>query len=146
MRHNHEMSDSRRVMGESVQRRLFPLAVAPAVAGHILGADYRRPEVPLPTDWRAPAAGSGSLADLRWWQPFQDPVLQELINIALGENKDLRVAVARVAEARAQLGIARAAGWSSCASSRFRSRSCCGAWAGSGHGWPRTRRNGESPW
>jgi outer membrane protein TolC len=43
--------------------------------------------------------GSGSLANLQWWQVFQAPVLQELINNALTEDKDLHLAVARVAEA-----------------------------------------------
>ncbi|HET9926002.1 MAG TPA: RND transporter, partial [Methylomirabilota bacterium] len=46
-------------------------------------------------------------ARLGWWQVFGDETLQGLIRTALEENKDVRVAVARVLEARAQLGLAR---------------------------------------
>lgn len=79
------------------------------LGGCAMGPDYKRPPIVAPTEWRSPAEGAGSLADLRWWQLFEDPVLQELIRTALEENKDLRLAVARVTEARAQLGITRAA-------------------------------------
>ncbi len=78
------------------------------VAGCTVGPDYKRPEILTPTEWRDPNEGAGSPADLRWWQLFQDPVLQELIRTAFEENKDLRIAVARVAEARAQLAATRA--------------------------------------
>jgi multidrug efflux system outer membrane protein len=103
MRHKTEMETSAR------HRVLLSLVVAATVAGCTLGPDYRRPAVPVPTDWRDRGEDGGSLADLRWWELFRDPVLQELIGTALDENKDLRLAVARVAEARGQLGIARAA-------------------------------------
>jgi hypothetical protein len=79
------------------------------LAGCAVGPDYKRPAVPVPAEWRSPADAVGSLADLGWWQLFQDSVLQDLIRTALNENKDLGIAVARVAEARAQLGITRAA-------------------------------------
>ena len=49
-----------------------------------------------------------SLADMVWWEVFQDPNLQLLIKKALIENKDLRIAVSRVREARARLGMTRA--------------------------------------
>ena len=78
-------------------------------AGCAVGPDYKRPEVMGAASWRTPTGGTGSLADLGWWQLFQDPVLQELIRTALDENNDLRLAVARVAEARAQLSVTRAA-------------------------------------
>ena len=47
-----------------------------------------------------------SLADLPWFQVFDDPQLQALIREALANNLDLRTAVARVEEARARAGIA----------------------------------------
>ena len=78
-------------------------------AGCTLGPDYRRPAVPTPIAWRSPAEGAGSLADLAWWELFRDETLQALIRETLEANKDLRVAVARVAEARAQLGFTRSA-------------------------------------
>jgi multidrug efflux system outer membrane protein len=84
------------------------LLIACGLAACAVGPDYKRPEVLAPTEWRSPSQGPGSLADLGWWELFQDPSLQELIRTAVGDNKDVRVAVARVAEARAQLGVARA--------------------------------------
>ena len=47
------------------------------------------------------------LADLPWFEVFDDPVLQTLIHDAIGNNLDLRVATARVEEARARAGIAK---------------------------------------
>jgi multidrug efflux system outer membrane protein len=88
--------------------RLLLLLAAVALAGCTLGPDYRRPEVPLPDAWQAPAGGPGSLADLGWWELFEDPALQALVRTALEGNADLRVAVARVLEARALLGVTRA--------------------------------------
>src|SRR5437879_259823 len=84
------------------------LVVLCGLGGCTTGRDYRRPEIAAAAQWRSGPAGAGSLADLGWWEVFGDPVLQELIRAALGENKDLRLAVARVAEARAQLGVTRA--------------------------------------
>ena len=48
-----------------------------------------------------------SLADLKWWEVFQDDRLQDLIRTALQQNYDLRDAVTRVEAARANLGITR---------------------------------------
>ncbi|HEV8675835.1 MAG TPA: efflux transporter outer membrane subunit [Methylomirabilota bacterium] len=93
-------------------RRIVAAAVLGLVlAGCTLGPDYRRPSVPTPGTWRdgTPPADAGSLADLPWWQLFQDDELRELVRIAVEENKDLRIAVTRVDQARAQLGITRAA-------------------------------------
>src|SRR5262249_19638865 len=46
--------------------------------------------------------------DLPWWQLFRDPTLQELIRAAVANNQDLALAAARVEEARALVGIAKA--------------------------------------
>jgi outer membrane protein, multidrug efflux system len=43
-----------------------------------------------------------SVADLRWWEALKDPVLNSLVRIALDNNGDLKVAMARVDEARGQ--------------------------------------------
>jgi outer membrane protein, multidrug efflux system len=92
-------------------RHLAALAVGLALTGCALGPDYRRPAVPAPDGWRdgRPAADPASLADLTWWALFDDEELRRLVAAALEANKDLRIAVARVDQARAQLGVARAA-------------------------------------
>ncbi|MDE0404513.1 MAG: efflux transporter outer membrane subunit [Nitrospira sp.] len=76
------------------------------VGGCTLGPDYERPPVAEPDSFRMQQGESleeVSLADLGWWELFQDENLQALIRKALVENKDVRIAVARVREARAQL-------------------------------------------
>jgi len=73
-----------------------------------VGPNYNRPQVPVPAEYRfVDGAQAQSLADTPWWQVFDDPALQALIREALGNNLDLRVAAARVEEARARAGIAK---------------------------------------
>jgi len=75
-----------------------------------LGPNYHRPPQTLPDQFRtAPqAAANASIGDTRWFELFRDPTLKELIDNALRENFDVRIAAERVIEARAQVGITRA--------------------------------------
>jgi len=73
-----------------------------------MGPDYVRPPVPQPETYRQEAPDGESIANVPWWELFQDSVLQGLIRTALEENRDLRVALARIAEARAQAGFVKA--------------------------------------
>jgi multidrug efflux system outer membrane protein len=83
--------------------------LAPMVLGGCkLGPDYVQPPVPQPETYRQPTPSGESIANVAWWDLFQDPVLQDLVRTALEENRDVRVALARIAEARAQAGFARA--------------------------------------
>lgn len=72
---------------------------------------YQRPRVQTPTalDRSAPPAQPDpqSVADLKWFEVFQDEKLQSLIQEALTYNYDLRESVARVDAARANLGLTR---------------------------------------
>jgi len=91
-------------------RRLAYTALLPSlVAGCAVGPNYARPEMPSPPKYRfvADPVQAASLADIPWWQVFDDPKLQALIRDAVTNNLDLRVAVARVEEARARAGIAK---------------------------------------
>jgi multidrug efflux system outer membrane protein len=73
-----------------------------------LGPDYRRPDNPTPAAYRFEQnATTDSIADTGWWQVYQDPVLQSLIREALANNLDVRIAAARIDQARAALGSAR---------------------------------------
>src|ERR1700684_441635 len=87
----------------------IPLAVI--LAGCNLGPTYARPAVPTPPAFRGPAAlpadQAASLADLKWFEVFKDAELQQLVRTGLAQNYDLRDAVARVEEARANLSITR---------------------------------------
>ena len=85
------------------------IAITVALTGCTVGPNYIRPTVPVPAGFRAPeplpASGAASLADEKWFEVFKDEELQHLIHTALQDNYDLRDAVARVEEARANLGV-----------------------------------------
>ena len=90
--------------------RFVSLALCLCVAsGCVLGPDYQRPDVVEPAAFRGEGADASamSIADVQWSSIATDPVLQDLINTALANNLDLRIATARVEEARARYGIAR---------------------------------------
>src|SRR5207253_8786704 len=85
--------------------------IAILFTGCTVGPNYHRPSIQPPATFRAPTplppSESASLADLKWFEVFKDQQLQELERTALAQNYDLREAVARVEEARANLGITR---------------------------------------
>ena len=82
--------------------------------GCAVGPNYKKPAVPVPPEYRGlPADHVGkpdvaSFGDQKWWDAFQDEALRDLIKTALKQNYDVRIAAARILEARAQLGITRA--------------------------------------
>src|SRR6185436_2897018 len=77
--------------------------VALTLAGCAVGPNYKRPAVNAPTGFRGAtnAVSTNSLADLPWWSVFKDPVLQDLIQVALTNNYDLHIILTRVDQARA---------------------------------------------
>lgn len=80
------------------------------LSGCSMGPNYERPAtVPVPSNWRdtSLALRDSSYANIPWWTVLGDTTLQGLVRIALKENRDLHVALARVNEARALLGIQR---------------------------------------
>lgn len=89
-------------------RRIVTASVALLAAACALGPDYRRPKENIPAAYRfEPTAGNDSFADQGWWQIYQDPTLQSLIREALDNNLDVRIAAARIDQARAILGSTR---------------------------------------
>ena len=93
-------------------RRLVGFAAALLATGCTLGPNYHRPAVPTPPHWREmTVAEAQNLANTAWWELFDDPVLQDLIRVALVENKDLKIAVERIEEARARYGFTKADLW-----------------------------------
>lgn len=97
--------------------KLMSLVVAPLVtllAGCSFIPGAERPAAPVPAQWptatapRATAVPSAPTAAAHWQAFFRDEALQPLIAAALEHNRDLRIAVARVEEARALAGLARA--------------------------------------
>jgi outer membrane protein, multidrug efflux system len=78
--------------------------------GCTVGPDYQRPQVKMTDTFRdqVKPQDARSFADLPWWEVFQDDVLKGLIVEALQNNYDMRIAAARVEQARAQAGISAA--------------------------------------
>lgn len=93
-------------------RRFTALLAAASLAGCSLAPAYVRPDLPVPPSWPVGDAylrqSEAALPSLAWRDVFRDPRLQALINQALVNNRDLRVAVANIAAARAQYRIQRA--------------------------------------
>jgi len=86
------------------------IILAAVLGGCSLMPAYQRPGAPIPQAWpdSVKLKATGGLALTDWQHYFTDPRLQALIAAALENNRDLRVATARIAEARAQYGIQRA--------------------------------------
>jgi len=94
-------------------RSLPALAVASLVAGCSLAPTYERPAAPVAADWpapapAAPASSARPASELPWADFVGDASLRELIRLALVNNRDLRVAVLNIEQARATWQIRRA--------------------------------------
>jgi len=79
-----------------MRRLIVPALLAVLAAGCAVGPDYKRPSVETPPAWRVEYSYAAEVANTRWWEQFDDPVLNQLIDTALHENKDLATAAARV--------------------------------------------------
>jgi multidrug efflux system outer membrane protein len=99
-------------------RASLPLAGAIGAAvlltGCAVGPDYHRPAAETPTAWQPvepwhEAAPGDTILKGAWWELFQDPELNPLVEQALTSNQNLRVAAARLEQAQDQLTIARSA-------------------------------------
>jgi multidrug efflux system outer membrane protein len=77
--------------------------------GCAVGPNYQRPSVETPPSWRFEEKEAKEVANTAWWEQFDDPVLNEVIQTALKENKDLQMAAARVEEFMGRYVTARAA-------------------------------------
>ena len=99
-------------------KKLFSLLAITAVllTGCTLAPKYTRPEAPVPTTWPSGPAydnahvspGAPPAAEVQWREFFTDERLRQVIETALKNNRDLRVASLNVVRARAVYGIARA--------------------------------------
>ena len=66
------------------------------LAGCTVGPNYVRPTVEMPPAWRIDYPKAADVANLKWWEQFGDPVLNQLVETALRDNRDLLIAAARV--------------------------------------------------
>ncbi len=73
-----------------------------------VGPDFVPPEVQSPEKFRYVTKDTQAVKDLKWWELFDDPVLSQLVRTALDSNKDLKIALSRIQEARASFGFVKA--------------------------------------
>ncbi|HSY50019.1 MAG TPA: efflux transporter outer membrane subunit [Thermoanaerobaculia bacterium] len=91
-----------------MKRAILVLLTTTVLAGcKTVGPNYQRPPVAIPDQFYGAngAASSASLADAPWFDVFGDPTLRSLIDEALRNGYDARIAAARIDEARARFGI-----------------------------------------
>ncbi|MGV8918883.1 MAG: efflux transporter outer membrane subunit [Pseudomonas sp.] len=86
---------------------LCVLALVLGASGCTVGPDYERPKIDSPSSFRFAQKDASDLANSAWWEQFQDPVLNQLISVALQENKDVKIAAARVDAFRGQFETTR---------------------------------------
>jgi outer membrane protein, multidrug efflux system len=67
-----------------------------ALSGCMVGPNYVRPVIDTPPKWRIEYPKATEVANTKWWEQFGDPVLNGLIESALRDNQDVRIAAARV--------------------------------------------------
>jgi len=91
-------------MRKPIAAALFALLAG----GCMVGPDYVRPPADAPAAWRLDEKDVRDLANTAWWEQFGDPVLNDLVAVALRENKDLLIASARVDEFAGRYGFVRA--------------------------------------
>ena len=85
-------------------KKALSIACALALAGCAVGPDYQRPALDLPSQYPSPeVAATPAPTPDRWWTLYGDATLDQLVSEALARNADIELAVARVAEAEANL-------------------------------------------
>ena len=87
--------------------RRLATALIVLLCGCAVGPDYQRPAVTSPDAWRIEYPQAAEVANTAWWEQFGDPVLNQLIEEGLRENRDLRIAAARVDQFLGQLQATR---------------------------------------
>ncbi|VVM36131.1 Outer membrane protein OprM [Pseudomonas fluorescens] len=85
----------------------LPLLICLSLTGCMLGPDYQRPATDAPDAYRYADQEANNLSNTLWWEQFKDPVLNDLIRSALAENKDIKIAAARVEEFQGRYGVVR---------------------------------------
>jgi outer membrane protein, multidrug efflux system len=86
-----------------MRARLTATVIAVSVAACMVGPDYRRPQTSTPPGYLYQPKETVRPTDADWWKGLGDPVLDQLIQEALANNKDLMIATANVEQAAAVL-------------------------------------------
>ncbi|MFZ4875445.1 AdeC/AdeK/OprM family multidrug efflux complex outer membrane factor [Janthinobacterium sp. Mn2066] len=100
-----------------MKKTLLSMAALAFLAGCSLAPTYERPAAPAPAGWPTgpsykadtAAADAKPVADIAWRDFFADARLRQVLELALANNRDLRVSILNIEKARATYGIERAA-------------------------------------
>jgi outer membrane protein, multidrug efflux system len=92
----------------SMRKIILLLSFLVLASGCMVGPNYQRPPVETPQAWRFEDKEAKDVANTAWWEQFNDPVLNDLIQTALKENKDLMIAAARIGQFVGQMETTRA--------------------------------------
>ncbi len=92
-----------------MKRTALAVALLTALSGCSLIPNYQQPEAPVAEQWSDVQNQQGGAELPDWREFFQDPVLQQLIETALENNRDMRIAALNVEAFRAQYRIQRSA-------------------------------------
>jgi multidrug efflux system outer membrane protein len=115
----HRRSTSRRLKGieSSTDMKYLTLSIGALAAillsGCMLAPHYEQPAAPVDAQYPdvAGAAAEKTAADIDWHSFYADPKLRALIDLSLTNNRDLRVAILNIEQARAQYRVQRAQSW-----------------------------------
>lgn len=78
------------------------------MASCAVGPKYSRPTTKKPEAYTQSAVRTDSITNMKWWEVYQDTVLQSLIQKAVDQNLDLKIAIERVEQSKAILGFNKA--------------------------------------
>jgi NodT family efflux transporter outer membrane factor (OMF) lipoprotein len=89
--------------------RRYAFGLALLLTGCIVGPDYQKPEIATPKQWSVASETQVKTLD-KWWQNFNDPILNQLVVDAINANLDLKQTLDRIKDARSQRTATIAAG------------------------------------
>lgn len=89
-----------------LSRLSFLLFTASLLTACTVGPDYQAPETLTPTGWINNQSDTPKAVDHIWWHCFNDPVLTQLVDSAYQQNHDIKLAIERLHQSRANSDIA----------------------------------------
>ncbi len=81
-----------------MKKVLLSFCLSAILCACAVGPDYKRPDTETPKAWRFEEKNAKAVINAKWWEKFNDPALNEIIEVALKGNQDLLIAAARIEE------------------------------------------------
>ncbi len=88
--------------------KFLAVSVSIFLSGCTVGPDFKQPVVETLENYRFETQAVETMVNLKWWELCDDPVLYTIVSMALENNRDLKIAVSRIEQARATLGFTKA--------------------------------------